>query len=84
MLYEVITDDHQPPGLGIGNWRAIISALWDAGYSGPLIVELTAPSVKAKRSSPELRALALEKEQCLAANYLKYIVAELNEQQNNI
>lgn len=72
-------DDHLPPGLGILDWRKILTRLWQNGYTGPLLVELTGSGVKAKRSVAELRDLPLEVEQVLAIGYLKYLHRVLRE-----
>ncbi|MDD2707471.1 MAG: sugar phosphate isomerase/epimerase [Verrucomicrobiae bacterium] len=67
------TDDHLPPGIGILDWRSILRVLWQSGYDGPLLVELTGGGVKAHRSVEALRGLSLEKEQAMAIAYLRYI-----------
>lgn len=71
------TDDHLPPGLGRINWRTVLTELWQSGYAGPLMVELTGPAVKGRRSVESLRDIPLEVEQALTHAYLSFVAASL-------
>ena len=71
-----VNDDHQAPGMGTIDWRALIRALRDIGYEGPFMVELTGEGNKAHRSVPELRTFDLDKEIVFAIAYLKHVLAQ--------
>ena len=66
-------DDHLPPGLGSINWRNVLESLWETGYDGPLMVEVTCSLHKASRDAKELQHLPLEVEQALGIGYLKFL-----------
>ncbi len=66
-------DDHQPAGLGSIDWFAVLKALKETGYEGPLMMELTGPGVKAHRSDEYLRNFELEKEIIFSAGYLDFL-----------
>ncbi len=68
-----LNDDHQAPGIGYLDWPALIPAIRNTGYSGPLMVELTGNQVKARRSVRQMRSFSLEKEILLAAAYLHFL-----------
>jgi len=68
-----VNDDHQPPGLGKIDWHSTLTALNEIGYNGPLMMEMTGPGVKCRRSVKELRNFALEKELIFAKAYLEYL-----------
>ena len=55
-------DDHQAPGLGGIDWFSVLDALREVGYGGPLMMEMTGNGVKAKRTIPQLRGMALDRE----------------------
>ena len=68
-----VNDDHQPPGLGEIDWRGTLTALNEIGYNGPLMMEMTGPGVKIRRSVEELRDFNLEKELLFGKAYLEYL-----------
>lgn len=65
-------DDHQMPGLGLIDWPAVIKALKDVGYKGPLIMEM-GYSGKKHRSVPELRTYEKEKELVQGGAWLDWL-----------
>lgn len=65
-------DDHQAPGMGLIDWPETLQALQQSPYPGPLMLELTGPTVKKRRSVPELRTFDLEKEQVFAFAFLNH------------
>ena len=72
-----LNDDHQAPGIGLIDWRSVLRALKDIGYEGPLMVELTGPLNKLKRSAEEMRDFSLEKEIIFTVAYLRHLAAEI-------
>ena len=66
-------DDHQPPGLGAIEWNSVLAAFKEIGYTGPLMMEMTVPVVKSRRTVQELRTLPLEKELVSAYAYLNHL-----------
>lgn len=39
--YDFVDERHWLPGVGVGNWRAVIALLENADYSGPLLYEVS-------------------------------------------
>ena len=79
-----VNDDHQTPGMGLINWRKLLTAFKDIGYTGPLLMELTGEGVKARRSALELRHFELEKEIVFGKNYLEYLWADTASQEDRL
>ena len=50
-----VNDDHQPPGLGKINWEALLSALKEIGYNGPLMMEMHGSGVKKTSFSERIK-----------------------------
>ncbi len=71
-------DDHQPAGLGSIDWFAVLKALKETGYEGPLMMELTGGGVKARRSDEYLRNFELEKEIIFSAGYLDFLSRKIS------
>lgn len=65
-----LNDDHQMPGLGNIPWREVIGAFQEVGYDGPLMMEMTANCVKARRTVEQLHQFDLEKELIQGRAYL--------------
>ena len=74
-----LNDDHQAPGFGYIDWKALIPAILATDYQGPLMMELTGMGVKSRRTVPQLRKFPLEKEMIFAASYLNFLLKQ-NEQ----
>ncbi len=70
-----MNDDHQAPGFGWIDWESLLPAILETGYEGPLMMELTGPTVKIRRPVPQLRNFPLEKEIVFAAGYLHFLLA---------
>ena len=64
-------DDHQAPGIGLIDWESAIGAVMETPYEGPLMMELTAPIVKSRRTVPQLRHFPIEKELFIGAACLR-------------
>ena len=77
-----VNDDHQTPGMGLIDWDELLTAFQDIGYSGPLLMELTTESVKARRSVRELRDFELEKEILYGKAYLEFVWRKIYAQRN--
>ena len=69
-----LNDDHQAPGFGYIDWEMLIPAILATGYQGPLMMELTGASVKARRTVPQLRDYPLDKEVIFSASYLNFLL----------
>jgi sugar phosphate isomerase/epimerase len=72
-------DDHQAPGMGKIEWRPLLRAIRDTGYTGPFMVELTGRGVAANRTAEELRDFPLEKEIIFTLAYLGMLAAEMSQ-----
>jgi len=66
-------DDHLPPGLGKIDWREVMLALWEVGYAGPMLIEITGEAGKNRRPDAGLQGIPTEVEQALGANYLDFV-----------
>lgn len=64
-------DDHQMPGLGNIDWTSVLAAFQEVDYHGPLMMEMTANCVKARRTIPQLHQFDLEKELIQGGAYLR-------------
>ncbi len=64
-------DDHQPPGLGYMDWQAVLCALRQSPYEGPLMLEMT--DSKQGRAVPQLRTLPIDTEILLAKAWLTHL-----------
>jgi len=71
-----LNDDHQAPGFGYIDWEKLIPAILATGYQGPLMMELTGASVKARRTVPQLRDYPLDKEVIFSASYLNFLLKQ--------
>lgn len=71
-----MNDDHQAPGFGYIDWEAVIPAILKTGYQGPLMMELTGPSVKIRRTVPQMRNFPLDREIVFSASYLNFLLKE--------
>ena len=69
-----MNDDHQAPGFGWIDWESLLPAILETGYRGPLMMELTGPTVKIRRTVPQMRNFPLEKEIVFAAGYLRFLL----------
>lgn len=69
-----MNDDHQAPGFGWIDWESLLPAILETGYRGPLMMELTGPTVKIRRTVPQMRNFPLEKEIVFAAGYLQFLL----------
>ena len=67
-----LNDDHQNPGMGYIDWNALVPAIMDTGYQGPLMMELT-DDPKARRTIHQLREYPLEKEIIAGGRYLQFL-----------
>lgn len=66
-------DDHQMPGMGMIDWHDVILALKEVEYSGPLMMEMTGPGVKVRRTVERLRDYGIEKERIQGGAYLDWL-----------
>lgn len=71
-----MNDDHQAPGFGYIDWEALLPALLETGYQGPLMMELTGAGVKPRRTVPQMRKFPLDKEIIFSASYLNFLLKE--------
>lgn len=68
-----LNDDHQMPGMGRIDWNGVLAALQETGYQGALMMEMTGPFVKSRRTVEMLRDYDLEKEVIQGSAYLNYL-----------
>lgn len=73
-----LNDDHQMPGMGTIDWYETLSALKEVGYKGPLMMEMTGPGVKIRRTVEMLRDYDIEKERIQGAAYLVFINSRIS------
>lgn len=73
-----VNDDHQMPGLGKIDWKSVLAAFREIGYDGPLMMEMTANCIKARRTVELLRNFDLEKELIQGGAYLKTLWNQLS------
>ncbi|OQA83953.1 MAG: Inosose isomerase [Lentisphaerae bacterium ADurb.Bin242] len=66
-------DDHQMPGLGYIDWFAVVRAIRETGYAGPLMMEMTGGAVKSRRTVPQLRKMDIDRELVCARAYLEHV-----------
>lgn len=71
-----MNDDHQAPGFGYIDWEALLPAILETGYQGPLMMELTGAGVKPRRTVPQMRKFPLDKEIIFSASYLNFLLKE--------
>lgn len=71
-----MNDDHQAPGFGYIDWEALLPAILETGYQGPLMMELTGAGVKLRRTVPQMRKFPLDKEIIFSASYLNFLLKE--------
>ncbi len=68
-----LNDDHQMPGAGTIDWEDTVRALKEVGYSGPLMMEMNASEVKARRTAEIMRDYETRKERIQGAAYLDWM-----------
>lgn len=66
-------DDHQMPGLGYIDWYAVVRAIRETGYAGPLMMEMTGGAVKSRRTVPQLRKMDIDRELVCGRAYLEHV-----------
>ena len=72
-----VNDDHQMPGLGNIDWKAVLASFQEIGYEAPLMMEMTANVVKARRTVEQLHHFDLEKELIQGRAYLETLWNQL-------
>ena len=72
-------DGHQNPGMGYIDWNALVPAILETGYQGPLMMELT-DGPKARRTINQLRKYPLEKEIIAGGRYLQFLADKYGKQ----
>ena len=55
--YDKIDEKHWLPGEGVADFHAIFSALWDTGYSGPWLYELSLTNTPKRTRTRDLTPL---------------------------
>jgi len=71
-----IRDDHQAPGFGFINWAAVLRALKESSYNGPVMLEMT-DSGKSNRTVSQLGTVSIEQEISSASGWLKWLWSQI-------